>query len=97
MKDIKEIIEELKSDSGFSRYSEGLRLYEQWSDITGGYLSDSSEPSMIKDGVLFVAVKNSIVLQEMTYRKDGILRNINGHEDMPRIKDIKFYIKAGPR
>ena len=94
MKDIKDIITELKDNEKFSRYSEGLKLYEQWKDIAGSYLSGLSEPSIIKNEVLFVAVQNSVVLHELVYKKCQILKNISERKDMPYIKDIKFRIKS---
>ncbi len=96
VKDIKDIIDEVKAEKGFAKYADGMRLYEQWDDITGGLMPGSSEPSMIKDDILFVVAKNSVVLQELMYRKTLILRNIQGHNGMPHIKDIKFTIRSGP-
>ncbi len=94
MKDIKEIIKELKNNNEFQQYSGGLRLFEQWKDIVGGYLSGLSEPSRIKSGTLFVVTANSIVLQELMYKKQQILKNIGERKDVPPIKDIKFRIKS---
>ncbi len=93
MEDIKTIISGLNGTK-LKQGMEGLILYEQWKDIAGKDLSAISQPVSMKSGILFVAVKNGVALQELLYNKHRILKNINTRSDMPHIKDIKVHVSA---
>lgn len=93
MEDIKTIITEI-SNTTLKQGREGLLLYEQWESIAGRTLSVVSRPVSIKNGVLLVAVKNSVALQELIYKKNSILNNIHAVPGMSRIKDIKPQVRV---
>jgi hypothetical protein len=93
MENIKEIISEL-TQTRFKHEMEGLKVLEQWEAIAGSRLYALSRPVSIRNGTLFVFVENSVALQEMSYNKQNILKNINTKKDLPYIKDIKFNIRS---
>ncbi len=93
MEDIKGIISEL-TRTRFKHEMEGLKVLEQWEAIAGKRLYAISRPAFIRNGILFVYVENSVALQEMSYNKQNILKNINTKKDMPYVKDIKFNIRS---
>ncbi len=94
MEDIKEIISWL-NNTKFKHNIKGLKLYEQWEDIAGKNMSSISQPIAIRNGILLVAVKNSIALQELIYNRHQILESINKRKNMPFVKDVKVHIRTG--
>lgn len=72
------------------KYRNYTRILLQWKNIVGEKVAENSSPAHFNNGILKVAVKNSIWMQEMilykyriisSYKKKGI-----------QIKDIIFYL-----
>ncbi len=96
MEDIKDIIASL-TETRFKQEIEGLRLLERWESIAGKPLAAISRPAFIRKDVLFVFVESGVALQEASYHKEAILKNIRAHKDLPYIREIKLAVRPGPR
>ena len=72
------------------------RIESNWSGLVGGALAQRSSPKQFefseKGGILHVAVSNSAALQDMNFKKNSILREIEHFTSLPLV-DLR--IKMG--
>ncbi|MBS4016357.1 MAG: DUF721 domain-containing protein [Candidatus Latescibacteria bacterium] len=74
------------------------RLIEQkavmlWSKAVGKEIRKQTVANRIEKGVLFVAVSNPVWMNELTYLKSKIIKQLNDLIGAKVVKDIKFYLK----
>ena len=62
-----------------------------WKFITGIYLANYSKVAKFEQGTLFIAVENSVVMQELILIKDILKKKVKDSLDIS-LKDIVFYI-----
>ncbi len=53
------------------------KLWLSWSEIVGPSLSESCEPIAYRQGVLWLWVKNSVWLQQLTFMQEPIKNTVN--------------------
>lgn len=73
---------------GFIRH---WRLLKIWKRVVGDKLFEKTEPSYIKDNVLFVKVSDPSWAHELSYLKDEILTKLSNNLKGKPIKDIRFF------
>jgi len=61
-----------------------------WDGVVGPQVSGVTQVEAVRDGVLFVRVKNSVWANELTLLKDDMLRRLNGVLGGRVITDIHF-------
>jgi len=61
-----------------------------WATVVGPQVSGVTQVEAVRDGVLFVRVKNSVWANELTLLKDDMLRRLNGALGGRVITDIHF-------
>lgn len=72
-----------------------------WASIAGEALARRSSPRSFEDGVLVVAVENKLVQQDINFRKNAIIKEINANTVLA-LRDIRTEVglplkKAGGR
>ena len=72
------------------------RILARWRDIVGETLADRTFPDGLERGVLWVRVKNSSWLHQLSFLRDDLVGRI-GRElgDPPLVREVRFHI--GPR
>jgi hypothetical protein len=86
---LKSINEELGSFGRFFGLCADLASVENnWPSIAGDALARRSSPRSFEDGVLVVAVENKLVQQDINFRKNAIMKEINSHTVLA-LRDIK--------
>ncbi|MEO0072265.1 MAG: DUF721 domain-containing protein [candidate division WOR-3 bacterium] len=96
MKSLKPIGELLKKFIANRKLKQRLNEAQaimKWSEATGEKISENTMPVRVKDGVLFVSVKDSIWLHELNRLKPSIIENVNKSVGHKTIRDIKFFLK----
>ena len=87
----------LKSALSQAGLAGGLAKYEfirRWPSIVGDAIAERAVPEAIKDGVLIVRVSDAAWCQELSFRKDILLKRL--HRMFPEhvvVKDVRFYVK----
>ena len=88
------ILADLMIRRGYARQVAASAFQDAWQSATETRLHGASRPGNVRRGVLEVTVKNSIVMQELTFRKRQILKKMNeqiaGNDSS--IRDIRFRI-----
>lgn len=88
MKLIKEIFE---SDNFNASILHLIKICSSWKKVMGDFIGENSFPVKLSDGLLMVAVEDSIWINEFSFMKiDFINRLHNSGYDY--VKDIKFVI-----
>lgn len=72
------------------KYRDYTRILMLWRRIVGKKVADNASPARLDNGVLKVAVKNSIWMQEMILYKYKIIATYKKHGLL--IKDIIFFL-----
>lgn len=88
-----EVINQLMARRGYGQIKSTEEIRSLWKQITGP-LGEQCLPGNVRRGVLEVFVRNSTVLQELTFRKKQILTQIQKTLPSQSITDLKFRISA---
>ena len=76
-------------DTQLARYEFVLH----WAEIVGPEISTRTRAECIRNGILIVAVNNSVWAQELSFNKAMILRRLKERLSQPEcVKDISFYV-----
>ena len=91
-----DVLGELLGRHGVARELREHRILARWRDIVGETLSERTFPDGLERGVLWVRVKNSSWLHQLSFLRDDLVGRI-GRElgDPPLVREIRFHI--GPR
>lgn len=66
------------------------KLWAAWPEVVGPTISQNAEPVGYQRGVLFLWVKNSSWMQQMTFMKDPIKETINQKLGRKFVHSIRF-------
>jgi hypothetical protein len=81
---------------GIARELREHRILARWNDIVGETLADRTFPDGLERGVLWVRVKNSSWLHQLSFVKDDLLAKIAAElGNPPLVHELRFHI--GPR
>jgi len=75
-------------------YGEDLAVVERetaWREAAGVHALNS-QPGRVRAGVLEIAVRNSVVLQELTFRKTTLLAALKARLPLMGIVDLRFRV-----
>ena len=66
------------------------KLWAQWAEIVGTTISEQAEPVGLKNGVLYLWVRNSTWMQQFYFMKRQILQTLHKKAGLTQIKDLAF-------
>lgn len=66
------------------------KLWAKWEEVVGPTIAKNAEPVGLKRGVLYVWVRNSTWMQQMTFMKDAMIETINRKFESKFVKNIQF-------
>jgi len=85
------ILADLIIQRGYARQMTASEFQEAWKKSAKGLLANGSRPGTIRNGVLEVIVRNSTLMQELTFEKKHIIKKLN--EELEHvITDLRFRI-----
>lgn len=91
---IADVIGRLLARRGYAQVDATVQLDKHWSQLVGEPLSSFSRPAALRRGVLTVAARNSMTVQELTIRKQELLNRIQKSEFGQAIKDLRFRVSS---
>lgn len=91
-KPIKDVLAQLIIRRGYGREIDHEEMEQVWELIVGQNMAENSKPKQPYRGTVEVIVKNSTVLQELSFKKHSLLKEFQ--EKMPEktIRDLRFRI-----
>ncbi len=93
MQHIKEFVEKFLKKAHIGEQREEDFIFNNWSNIVDRDLAENVEPYKFLEGKLYLYVKNSVMMNELTYKKKDIKIVINNIFREEKIKDIILKIK----
>ncbi len=91
---IADALSRLMARRGYARIQAASELDAAWSGAVGDPLAGQSRPGNLRRGVLDVTVGNSAVMQELTFIKRTILKELERMVPEQKIRDLRF--RVGP-
>ena len=91
-KKMADVLSGLMARKGYARVLSVSALDGAWQKAAGERLAGHSRPGVVKRGVLEVLVRSSAVLQELTFAKPKIMKQLAEHCPGEKIKDLKFKV-----
>lgn len=87
-----DIVAQLMAARGYARVQSVAVTRDAWNSAAGEKMSGHTSPGSLKRGVLEVLVRNSAVLQELTFQKKKILKKLVAALPDAKIEDLKFRV-----
>lgn len=89
-----DVLGELLARRGFARVQSAGALETAWSQVAGEGLAPFTRVAGIQRGRLEIVISNSVLLQEVTYRKTELLQRIITAAPDAGIRELRF--RVGP-
>lgn len=86
---LKSLFEE-KSGGVVSEQFQRWKLWLNWADVVGPTTAEHTEPVAYRNGTLWLLVKNSAWMQQMTFLSDTIKNTINQKFKQGYVKEIRY-------
>lgn len=89
----------LHSKSPFSDQFQRWRLWQKWPEVVGKSIARDSEPVGYHNGVLYLWVKNSVIMNQMIFLAGKIKDKVNEKLGSRWVKSVRFTLdrKAVPK
>ena len=70
-------------------------VFRNWSEVVGPEIAERTEPQVIRGTVLWIAVSDSVWMQQLHLQKQALLEQVNANVGgSEKISDIRFQIDA---
>lgn len=90
-KRLADIVPQLLARHGYNRLLAHDQLQDAWEKAAGS-LHRLARPGVVRNGILEIIVKNSAVVQELTFQKRKLLQTFNEQAANLKIKDLRFTV-----
>ncbi len=84
------VFDALYQQLNFHHATEEFRTIKMWAEVAGPYITKVSQIEKIERRLLYIKVKNSAWRNELTFKKAGIIEEMNKRLGKDYIKDIIF-------
>ena len=91
-KKISTVINHLMTRRGYARVQTASQWQTAWCEAAGKELAKDSRAGNVRRGVLEVFVRNSAVVQELTFGKRRLIKELTRLNPGQKIRDIRFRI-----
>lgn len=89
---ISEAISRLLARRGYAQVQQSLECDKVWGEVAGERLATHSRVGRLQRGVLEITVRNSATLQELTFQKRKLLKQLQESTDASRIRELRFRV-----
>lgn len=91
---IGDLLSTVMARRGYSELEASSEREKAWKAVVGERMSSYSRIGMIRRGVVEVAVANSAALQELTFRKAELIREMSVALPDQKIHDMRFRVRG---
>ncbi|MFO0868283.1 MAG: DUF721 domain-containing protein [Pirellulales bacterium] len=88
------LLANLLARRGYGQLATADALADAWATAVGPELAGQTRPGRVQRGVLQVFVASSVVLQELTFRKQSLVAELVRQLPDHQIRDVRFRISA---
>jgi predicted nucleic acid-binding Zn ribbon protein len=89
----KTALEKFLKEKKWSKKIKGYQIINNWENLAGKEIAQSSQPIKIQDKCLFLAVKSNVWANELNLRKGELIEKINLKAEEKIISNILFKIR----
>ncbi|GAG69775.1 unnamed protein product [marine sediment metagenome] len=89
----KTALEKFLKEKKWSKKIKGYQIINNWENLAGKKIAQSSQPIKIQDKCLFLAVKSNVWANELNLRKGELIEKINLKAGEEIISNILFKIR----
>jgi len=89
---ISEAVSQLLARRGYAQVQQCFESVQVWNEVVGKRLAAHSRVGRLQRGVLQITVRNSATLQELTFQKRKLLKQLQDSADASQIRDIRFRV-----
>jgi predicted nucleic acid-binding Zn ribbon protein len=89
---IAEAVSQLLARQGYARQATNLEWEVLWSGIAGNEIAANCRVGNLRRGVLEIIVRNSSLLQELTFRKKQLLARVQNESLGSKVKSLRFRV-----
>lgn len=89
---IKEVLAELILRRGYAREQSAAAFDAAWRAAAGEFMAGHTRCGLLRRGVLEIVVANSLMMQEITFRKAALVTELVRLLPSAQIKDIKLRV-----
>lgn len=87
-----DVLSTLMSRRGYAQLQSTAQIKAVWQKAVGGQLAQHTLAGNLKRGVLEVLVRNSTVLQELSFQKKQLLKKLAEQAGEHNISDLRFRV-----
>jgi predicted nucleic acid-binding Zn ribbon protein len=91
-KPIADILAQLMARRGYARQQSAAACGDAWKSAVGESMGKFTQAGLIKRGALEVTVANSVLVQELGYRKTELLAKLTQLLPDQNIRDLRFRV-----
>lgn len=91
-KAIGDVIAKLVQRKGYAAIQSACQFSEAWNDAIGERLSRTTSPGVLRRGVLEVTVANSLLMQELGFDKERLLKQMQTALPEAGIQQLRFKV-----
>lgn len=89
---IADVVSRLLARRGYAQVQQGAECEQAWGKVAGERLAGHSRVGRLQRGVLEIAVRNSATLQELTFQKRRLLKQLQDLIGIQQIRDLRFRV-----
>ena len=89
-KPLRLILNDTLKSMGIQGPMKGYSLWGAWKEIVGESVALNTQPSVIRNRILFIKVSHPTWIQQLQFLKPTLLEKLNGFLGEPLIEDIRF-------
>ncbi len=93
-KRLADVLSQLIARRGYARVRESGELDRVWVEAAGETIASRTRPAKTRRGVLTIIVADSLLMQELTFRKSEIITRLNTLAPERAVKDLRFRVGA---
>ena len=90
MKQVSEILELALRRLPCAKKIKEQIVLDSWPEVTGDKIARKTKPLFIKDGIMFIAVQDSVWAQHLSLQKNYIIPRLNRKARTRLLKDLRF-------
>ncbi|MDA0657947.1 MAG: DUF721 domain-containing protein [Planctomycetota bacterium] len=91
-----DVVSQLMARRGYARVLSHHQYDDSWREIVGEEIARQTRTGQLKRSVLEIFVQNSVLMQELTFRKSELLKRLQSQHLSHQIKEIRFKVAAVP-
>ena len=91
-KPIADILAQLLARRGYAREQSAVAFTDAWQRAVGEPLNKLTQAGLLKRGALEITVANSVMMQELGYRKTELLAKLGQLLPDQNIRDLRFRV-----